>query len=122
MLRPSVALLLSTAFALSTGCSLVAPKYSPSLENVQKIKDANIQATRVGSFDFTAAAGNANPISLRGSSLNSPYGNSYANYIAEAVKQELTLARKFAADAPLEVSRPLQKNDVNIPALGKGTG
>jgi len=122
MVRSSIALLLLAAVALSAGCSMVAPKYSPSLENVQKIKDANISPTKVGTFDFTAAAGNTNPISLRGSSLNSPYDGSYAKYIAEAVKQELVLAGKFAADAQLEVSGALQKNDINIPALGSGTG
>src|SRR5678810_449 len=58
-------LLLATvlvAASLSTGCALTAPNYSPSLENVQKIKDQNIQATQVVPFTSEPGKGNANPI------------------------------------------------------------
>lgn len=108
--------------AFSSGCSMVAPRYSASLENVQKIKAAATQAARVGTFESTQGKGNANPISLRGSSMASPYESSYAKYLAEALKQELSLAGKLTPDAVIEVSGALQQNDINIPAVGPGNG
>jgi hypothetical protein len=107
---------------LSSGCSMMAPRYTASIENVQKIKDADTQPVKVGTFESTPGKGNANPISIRGSSLASPYDSSYAKYIAEALRQDLELAGRLAPDAKIEISGALQKNDVNIPAVGSGTG
>lgn len=112
----------AVAIALTSGCSMMAPRYTASVENVQKIKDADAQPVKVGAFESTPGKGNANPISIRGSSLASPYDSSYAKYIAEALKQDLELAGKLAPDAQIEISGALQKNDINIPAVGSGTG
>ena len=101
--------------ALTSGCSMMAPKYTASIENVQKIKDAGTQPAKVGTFTSTPGTGNANPISIRGSSLASPYDSSYAKYLAEALKQDLDLAGKFSPDAKIEISGALQKNDMNVP-------
>ncbi|HEY7642972.1 MAG TPA: hypothetical protein VH814_24785 [Steroidobacteraceae bacterium] len=109
------------AAALSSGCSMVAPKYSPSLENVQKLKDSGAQTASVGTFESTPGKGNAKSISIRGSSLSSPYDGSYANYLAEALKQELSMSGKLAADAQVQVSGALQKNDINA-AVGTASG
>jgi hypothetical protein len=100
------------AAALCSGCSLTAPKYSPSLENVQALKDSGAQTTSVGTFETTLEKGKAASISIRGNSLGSPYEGTYANYLAEALKQELSLAGKLAADAQIQVSGTLQKNDI----------
>ncbi|HEX4387215.1 MAG TPA: hypothetical protein VH109_01165 [Steroidobacteraceae bacterium] len=107
--------------ALASGCSLTAPRYSASLENVQKLKDGEIASTKVGAFKSDPGKGNPQAISLRGSSLASPYDHSYAEYLAEALKQELSMAGKLAPDAQIEVSGALEKNDINIP-IGTGTG
>jgi hypothetical protein len=117
--------LLSVAFvaaALSTGCSLVAPRYSPSLENVQRLKDANVQSAKVGSFSATPGKANPKAISLRGSSLSSPYDGSYSRYLSESLKEELSLAGKLAPDAQVEVTGALQKNDINAAGFKTGTG
>jgi len=117
--------LLSIALAiasLSSGCSLVAPRYSASLENVQKLKDSGVQTTKVGTFASTPGKANPKAISLRGSSLSSPYDGSYASYLAEAVKQELSLAGKLAPDAQIEVTGALQRNDINAAGFGTATG
>jgi hypothetical protein len=121
MIRITFSILVLAAAALGSGCSLVAPRYTASLDNVQVIKDAGIQAAKVGKFDSTPGNGNSNPISLRGSSMSSPYDGSYATYLSEALKQDLSLAGKLAPDAEIEVSGALQKNDINIP-LGSGSG
>lgn len=117
---PYLVVLLSIA-ALASGCSLTAPRYTASLDNVQKLKDGGIAPTKVGAFRSEPGKDNPPAISLRGSSLASPYDNSYAAYLAEALKQELSLAGKLAPDAQVEVSGALQKNDINIP-ISTGSG
>jgi hypothetical protein len=115
-------LLCLAATAFSSGCAMTAPRYTASIENVQKIKDANIQAVKVGAFESTPGKDNNNPISIRGSSLASPYDSSYAKYLAEALRQDLELAGKLAPDAKIEISGALRKNDISLPPVGSGTG
>jgi hypothetical protein len=115
-----LALCLGT-ITLSNGCTLMAPRYTASIDNVQKIKDADTQPVKVGTFESTPGNGNANPISLRGSSLASPYDSSYSKYIAEALRQDLELAGKLAPDAKIEITGALQKNDISVP-FSSGTG
>ncbi len=97
----------------------MAPNYSPSIDNVEALKKAGDFQARVGAIASAAAPGNLNPISLRGNSMSSPYGTSYGAYIAEAIKQELTMAQKIAPSAEIELSGALLKNDIDA---GVGTG
>lgn len=105
---------------LSTGCSMMAPQYTASLDNVQKLKDAGAYTANVGNFASTPDKGNANPISIRGSSLASPYQDSYAAYVAEAIKQELSLAKKMSPDASTEITGTLLKNDIDATGMSIG--
>jgi hypothetical protein len=122
MRRYTSLLLLLVIITLGSGCSIMAPQYSASIENVQKIKDAGISAVRVGSIESSKDPANANPISLRGSSLTSPYENSYAAYLQEALKQELSLAGKLKPDSSLEVTGTLLKNDLDSTGISVGQG
>jgi len=115
----SLVLLLAAA---TSGCSMMAPQYSASIDNVQKLKDGGVMASKVGKFDSSPDKANANPISLRGSSLVSPYDNSYAAYIVEAIKQELSLAGKLNSGADIEISGVLLKNDIDASGLGTASG
>lgn len=110
------------AMTFASGCAMVAPTYSPAVENAQLLKDKQVQAAKVGAFDSEAQKGNANPISIRGSQLNSPYGESYSNYLAEALKQELSLAGSLKADSQLEITGTLRKNDINAAGASKASG
>lgn len=105
---------------LATGCSIMAPQYTASLDNVQTLKDAGTYTAKVGAFESSKDRANANPISLRGSSLVSPYQDSYAHYVAEAIKQELSMARKLSPDAGVEILGTVLKNDID--ASGFTTG
>lgn len=115
-------LLVAAIVVLGSGCSLMAPQYTASIENVQKLKDSGNVAAQVGKFDSAPEKGNANPISLRGSTMNSPYSNSYANYLGEAIKQELTLAGRLKPDANIEITGVLSKNDIDASGFGTATG
>ena len=119
--RALVLTVLASSAVMAGGCSLTAPRYTASLDNVQKLKDSGIAPTKVGTFHSDSGKGNATNISMRGSSLASPYNNSYPDYLAEALKQELSLAGKLAPDAQIEVAGALQKNDIDVP-LGTASG
>ncbi len=104
-----------------SGCGMVAPKYSASMDNVQMLKDAGNISAKVGKFDSIRGKGNANPISIRTHPMTSPYDNSYAAYLTEAIKQELSLAGKLKPDTDIEISGSLLKNDIDA-AISMGTG
>lgn len=44
--------------------------------------------------------------------MNSPIGSDYAAYLADALRQELTLAGKLDAKSTIEVSGQLLRNDI----------
>ena len=103
-----------------SGCSHMAPQYSPSIENVQRLKDADNNNAKVGEFTSSSDPGNYNPIMLRGSKMLSPYKNSYAAYVAEAIKQELALAKKLSPNSDTEITGTLLKNDVGSTDMSVG--
>lgn len=103
----------------TTGCATQAPPYSASIANVEALKSAGNFKASVGTFNSTPGQGNANPISLRGNSLVSPYDNSYAAYVAAAIKDELAMAQKLSPGADIELSGMLIKNDIDA-AIGTG--
>jgi len=114
--------LVSLLGTVASGCSMMAPQYSASIENVQKLKEGGSISAKVGKFDSNPDRANANPISLRGASLMSPYENSYAVYLVEAIKQELALAGKMNPDVDIEISGVLLKNDMDASGFSTATG
>ncbi|PXX44182.1 hypothetical protein [Undibacterium pigrum] len=106
--------------ALSTGCSMMAPQYSASIENVQTLKNSGETQVSVGQFAFTPGPGNTSPITIRAASMNSPYGNSYGAFLAAAIQQELTLANRYTPTGNLEVSGVLLKNDIDAAGFSVG--
>jgi len=90
---------------------------------VEKLKSAGGHSAKVGRFTSTSDQDkdNANPISIRGSKFVSPYEGSYANYIAEAIKQELSIANKLDAKADTEGSGTLLKNNIDTSGINVGT-
>lgn len=112
---------LLTAVLLS-GCSIVAPKYSPSIENVQRLRDGDVAAAKLGKFESGGEHSGAKGISLRGSTMTSPYEYTYNAYLAEAIKQDLFLAGKLKEDSELEISGVLLKNDIDASGFSTASG
>jgi hypothetical protein len=106
---------------LVSACSTVAPNYTPSIANVESLKKVGDFHAKVGTFTSAAAEGNANPISLRGTNMISPYQDSYAAYVAEALRQELAMSQKLGPNADIELSGVLLTNDIN-PDMSIGHG
>ena len=103
---------------VASGCSLMAPNYSPSLPNMQLLKDGGSTGVAVGEFTSSDLPG----ITLRGSSLNSPYANSYSAYLAEALRQELQLSGRLLPTSSIQVSVVLIKNEINVAGFSTGEG
>lgn len=106
----------------ASGCTMMAPQYSASIENVQKLKDKGIGNVKVSDFQLDEKSMPVNDFSLRGSSLKSPYDDSYAAYLAEAIKQELSLAGKLAPNSNTDISCLLIKNNIDASGFSTGTG
>jgi hypothetical protein len=103
-------------------CALQAPRYQPSIDNVEQIKKTAIRPAVLGSFTVQANAGGADAISLRGSSMTSPVGATYADYLADALRQELALAGKLDPKSTLEISGVLVKNDIAAGGIATNSG
>lgn len=118
--RIKISLALGALGFILSGCSLVAPPYPPSLDNVQTLKNSGAAPTRVGTFAETGP-GVKHPISLRANSLVSPYGGTWSAYISEAVTRELTMAGKMSPNADVVISGTLLRNEID-PAIVTASG
>lgn len=111
------------AVLLASGCAQMAPNYNPSVENIQKLRDSGAGKVRVGVLEPRLVAGQANDaITLRASSMTSPYGGKFTTYLEEALKSELQAARLLDAASGVEISGSVTKNDVSIGNLSEGYG
>lgn len=100
------------------GCANNVPMYQVAQRNVEQLKEAGVTATAVGKFDSDKNQENANPIRLRTHPFSSPYNNSYAAYIEEALKLELALAKKLSQNSEIIISGILLKNDLDTSGRG----
>lgn len=114
-------LLMAAIGIITSGCTLMAPQYSPSMENVQSLRDGGEFAARVAEFGSQPGEQNENPLSIRGNTILSPYNGSYAGYLAEALRQELALAKKWSESAETSVTGTVLTNTVLAPPAGTGT-
>ena len=115
--------IIAIAFSLvlvNTGCSMMAPKYTTSIENVQALTNNGSSEVKVGQISTGSVASQSNPIKIRTNSLQSPYDNSFSAFVAEAIKQELTLAKRNSFTSNIEITGELLKNDID--ATGFNTG
>ena len=119
MIKFSGALSLAGLALSMSACSLVAPPYPPSLDNVQTLKTAAVSPTKAGSFESVSGSKNPYPIPLRVDSMRSPVGNSFGDYLANALTQELTMAGKLSPQSDVEVKGTLLENDVSV-GIAKG--
>ena len=95
--------------ALIVGCAGPAPHYSPSIDNVELLKNSGLQTIKVGQVGVTQGMSGANSMSLRGNSMVSPVGAHYGDYLAAALGQELELAKLQNPQSNQEVSGVLAK-------------
>ncbi len=104
---------------LVTACSMQAPPYEASLENVQIIKRAKIEQVKVGTITSTKQL---DSISLRGSSMYSPVNKSYGSYLQKALEEELKLAKLLSAVSSTVITADMLTNDIDVSGFSEGTG
>lgn len=109
------------AMLVMSGCAMQAPRYQPSLDNVELMKKS-APPVALGAFSVQSGAVGAQSISLRGSSMTSPVGADYAAYLADALRQELVLAGKLDAKSRIEISGLLLKNDIAAGGISTNSG
>jgi hypothetical protein len=100
-------------------CAVVATPYSPSVENIQTLKNASPVHARIGDFRSRDGGDNHYPLQVRANVMRSPVGSSFADYLSNAVTQELTLAGTLSPSASVELGGVLLQNNVDV---GVGTG
>lgn len=107
--------------ALLSACSTVAPNYSPSVENVQNLRDSGISSVRSVKIEADAKAANNEGITLRGANMVSPVDGKYSAYVEDAMRAELRTARLLDEKSDIEISGVLMQNDVSVGSITEGT-
>jgi hypothetical protein len=102
-------------------CSVVATPYSPSVENIQMLKNSAPIQARVGDFKSQESGQNQYPVRVRANMMRSPVGDSFAAYLSNAVTQELTIAGSLSPSATVELDGVLVENNVDV-GIGTGVG
>jgi hypothetical protein len=105
---------------MGTGCSIMGPQYTASMDNVRALRESGDAPLKVGQFISKDGPETPNPLPVRGNSMRSPYNNSYADYFSEALKQEFLLAKRLSTDAKTELSGEVLKNHVDASGMSLG--
>ena len=106
---------------LVSGCALQAPRYQPSIDNVEILKKS-AGTVALGAFTVQSGATGASSVTLRASPMSSPVGSDYAAYLADALQQDLTLAGKLDSKSKIVISGLLLKNDISAGGFVTNSG
>jgi hypothetical protein len=105
---------------LSLGGCAVAPLGAPvpSTDNITRARAAAMPPLAVGEFkrDVGMPPGADRNISLRTNTLYSPYDNSFAAYLREAVSTDLRAAGLLDPSSPLVLSGYLTDSHIELPS------
>jgi hypothetical protein len=91
------------------GCTLPGPRYEPSFDNVQVLKQAN---SKVSAVELTGAK-KTGGVSIRGSTIKSPYGKDLIHYIQTALQGELEKAGLLASDGTKKITGVILTNKID---------
>ena len=103
--------LITVAAAIAvTGCSTYATApYSSDAETVVYLRDANIDPVGLGPF---GGAGDKTSINCRAvGPIEAPEGEGFAQFVRDAVADELRLAGKYDSDSDVVINGELQEID-----------
>lgn len=112
-------IIIITMMLLLSACSLPAPKYQPSTSNSNILQDVTGKKISIGQFKESKAE--VNNLSLRGGRLISPYNESYSQYLAAALEEELRLAGILDNASDIQISGMLMDNQLDISGFSVGT-
>lgn len=109
-----ISLAAMSVFLLS-GCSTIAPQYTGSRENVEALQSVSATKVNVGRFYDDHNPANNQKLNLRGlNTMSSAYGETYAGYVEQALRQDLTIADRYSSESPVMITGILKKNNLDI--------
>jgi hypothetical protein len=110
----------AVCLALGACSAIKAPNYQSSVDNVATLQGLGDVKVSVGAVKPNAANVAAlNDVTIRGRSLESPYGD-YAEYLKEALRTDLTTAGKYDQNAPHAVNAVLTRNRLDASGVNVG--
>jgi len=109
------------ALVILAGCATEAPTYRASFDATNKLKDAGQGKVTLGEFK----AGGTNPekvnkLTIRGGEFKAPTSGSYVEYLKQALRQQLYDANRLDANASVEITGVLVKNEIDASGLKIG--
>jgi hypothetical protein len=117
----NIALIFLSVFL--TSCAAVpAPQYQVSKTNIESLEKIGDFKLKVEKFTQTDEVKNNYPISLRAANLKSPVGESFAEYVEDAVKKDLMLADKYSPESTYKIGGVLIRNDLDASGINTGEG
>lgn len=85
---------------LTQACAINAPAYSPSYDNVQKLNQID---NEIQLLAFDVGKAGAARISVRGTSIISPYGSDFSDYLYFAIESELRKSKKLSDNSNIRL-------------------
>ena len=107
--------------ALTTGCTIMAPSYTPDYTVLDALKRQQLEKIAIEPVEPKNPKAGINSISLRGSQLTSTSG-SYAQYLEDAIKSDLNEAKMLDPNSTFRLSATLLKNDIDVTGFSTGIG
>jgi len=98
---------------LLTGCASTAPNYQATNDNTRTLQ--LVSGGNVGVGNFTAASDDLNHLTIRAERFSSPYNDSFAEYLKQALRSELEASGKLNANSATTITGILLKNELNTP-------
>ena len=97
---PLRSIAVATICILVGACSTPAPPYTPRMETVQVLADGGDSKVKVGRFDSSEKLDH---IGLRAESMHSGVGDSFGAYLADAIRQDFSLANRIDPGSEIEI-------------------
>lgn len=111
-------LVLTIVILAISGCSIKGHKYKPDFNSINELKDANLQSMNIQENPLQEEK--YKNISLRGSSMVSPYGGTFSKYLEISLKEHLLQASLFNNKSDINIMTILLKNDFDISGFSTG--
>lgn len=104
---------------LMSGCTMNAVNYQPDFNLVNEMKDQDLKKINIG--EITSENPKVNKISIRGSSMVSPFNSSYADYLEVALREQLQQADLYSKSSSITIFGELLINKINAAGFSVGT-
>lgn len=114
---------ITVLMAFISGCAQMAPRYSPSVVNVQNLRDSGAGKCAIGTIRADPKVGDkVNAITLRTHPLVSPYNEKFTDYLENALRTDFTLAGLLDPNSTVLIEGLMLSNDIDVSGASEGTG